>query len=445
MAQPRFLAETDTAERRPERVLEGRVFDYRNQLLSHLRSQSLDRHAALFAEPMLLEGRIRWRTDQPGEPRPFADLTPEAQDRARLAVGTLLTELRNEAARLREGGSASLRRLAEVLDRATQGTAWADVWLLTEAGAEGSVPRENYVLAGWGLAAAEGRPPLADLLGQSLFVAPPEPAPVASAAPPPPAARGPWPLRLLGLAAVLLLFAGLLAWQLPALAGVLLGLRLPEPPVCEMPPESGLPPLQQEEARLRARLAALEGAYSGRIIQCRIASAPPPPPPPVQPPVQPPPPAPAPPPPPTPPTPPPTPPLTPPQRSEVEQRLDRERAQRSNYQVTLSWDGPADLDLHIDCAGGGEIYYGSPSECGGQLDVDMNGGGRRSNQPVENVFWAATPPSGTYRVRVVYFDYDSRRTPVPFRVRIVTDGNAREVTGTATRTNASPVAEFTVR
>jgi len=129
----------------------------------------------------------------------------------------------------------------------------------------------------------------------------------------------------------------------------------------------------------------------------------------------------------------------------VEQRLDRERAQRSNYQVTLSWDGPADLDLHIDCAGGGEIYYGSPSECGGQLDVDMNGGGRRSNQPVENVFWAATPPSGTYRVRVVYFDYDSRRTPVPFRVRIVTDGNTREVTGTATRTNASPVAEFTVR
>jgi hypothetical protein len=437
MAQPRFLAETDSAERRPERVLEGRVFDYRAQLLSHLRAQSLERHAALFAEPMLLEGRIRWRTDQPGEPRPFAELPPETQERAQQVVGTLLTEVRNEAARLRQGGSPSQRRLAEVLDRATQGMAWPDLWLLTEPGTAGSEPRETYVLAGWGLAAAEGRPPLADLLGQSLFVASaaqamPEPAPTT-----PPVDRRAWPLRLLALAAVLLLLGGLLAWQLPALAGVLLGLRLPEPPVCEMPPESGLPPLQQEEARLRARLAQLERAYSGRVIQCRIASAPPPAPPP-----PPPAPAPAPTPAPAPPPPPTAPP--PPQRSELDQRLDRERAQRSNYQVTLSWDGPADLDLHIDCPDGGQIFWQARANCGGRLDVDMNGGERQSTRPVENVFWAETPPSGTWRVRVVYYDYEARRTPVPFRVRIVTDGNAREVTGTATRTNAPPVAEFRV-
>jgi len=182
MAQPRLLAETDTAERRPERVLDGRVFDYRSQLLSHLRGQSLERHAALFAEPMVLEDRIRWRTDLPGEPIAYTAYPPDGQARIQAAVATLLTEIRNEAARLRAVGSPAQRRLAEVLDRATRGIDWADVWVLVEPGAEGAEPREHYALAGWGLAAAEGRPPLADLLGQSLLVAG-----VASAADAPPA------------------------------------------------------------------------------------------------------------------------------------------------------------------------------------------------------------------------------------------------------------------
>jgi uncharacterized protein YfaP (DUF2135 family) len=129
----------------------------------------------------------------------------------------------------------------------------------------------------------------------------------------------------------------------------------------------------------------------------------------------------------------------------MDERLDRERAQRSNWQVTLMWEGPADLDLHVQCPNGQRIYFGAPSACGAELDVDMNAGGRNSNQPVENVVWPGQPAAGTYRVQVDYFDYSSRRTPVPFRVRITTNGTAREITGVANRERPQPVGEFSVR
>ncbi|MCZ8149891.1 MAG: hypothetical protein O9325_18815, partial [Roseomonas sp.] len=383
MAITQRLAETDLAQRRPERALDGTVLGYRSQILRHLRAQSLHRHADLFAEPVTVAEAIRWQTDLPGEKLPYAAHDAADQERLRQIVGTLITEVRSEAERLFAAGTDAQRRLAEVLDRATRGIEWDDLWVLTELAPEGGEPREHIVLAGWGLIAAEGRPPVPDLLGWSLAapVAPerdPEPVPVPPAPPP---VRGPepspWPLRLLALSALLLLMAGLLAWQLPALAGVLLGFRLPEPPACEAPPDSALLDLQREEARLRLRLAELERAYAGRVIQCRIARAPTPEPPAV------------------PPTAVPAPQTPPAQRSELDQRLDRENAQRGRWQVTLAWDGPADLDLHVDCPGGERIFFGNQNACGGTHDIDMNAGGRNSDRPIENVVWNRPPPPGT--------------------------------------------------
>jgi len=63
---------------------------------------------------------------------------------------------------------------------------------------------------------------------------------------------------------------------------------------------------------------------------------------------------------------------------------------------------------------------------------------------VENVVWSGKPPPGTYRVQVHYYDYAERRTPVPFTVRIVTAGEAREVKGIAGGAAMQNVTEFTV-
>jgi len=74
-------------------------------------------------------------------------------------------------------------------------------------------------------------------------------------------------------------------------------------------------------------------------------------------------------------------------------------------QVTLTWSTTADLDLHVLEPNGTEIYYGNRTADGGTLDVDSNGGcSNTTTSPVENVFWANTPASGTYTAKVEYYE-----------------------------------------
>jgi hypothetical protein len=73
-------------------------------------------------------------------------------------------------------------------------------------------------------------------------------------------------------------------------------------------------------------------------------------------------------------------------------------------QVSVSWNSDADVDLYLVEPNGEEIYYGnSSSAAGGQLDLDSNAGcstGPRN----ENITYSSTPPSGTYTVRLNYWD-----------------------------------------
>lgn len=114
----------------------------------------------------------------------------------------------------------------------------------------------------------------------------------------------------------------------------------------------------------------------------------------------------------------------PPQRppDEFDRRLEREGADRdADMLVTLTWDGDADLDLHIVCPNGQRIYFGSPNACGGRLDVDMNAG-RISMEPVENIQFNRPAP-GPYRIEVDNYNPRSAgNRAVPYRVRIVQDG-----------------------
>lgn len=438
MAPLRLIGETDRRQRRPAGVLDGVAQDYRAQVVQHLLSRGMARHAGLFAEGNVLAESIQWFTALDGPIAHLDDLAPDQRTTTLEQVRVLVEEVEQEAARLRAdraGGDrgGTTRVLGDLLATALEGAALADLRLV------GGEP----VLAGWGLRAVENAAPLPALKGELVRaatarrpIAPPPTEPAAALPPPPvPGTPASWPLRLLGLAALMLLLAAVLAWFLPdVMRHAVALLRMPAAPVCDMPaaPDGGLLLLQDDEIRLRSRIAELERTYAGRVQQCRIAAIPRPVPQAAPPQVLPPQVVP--------------PPVVPPQqRSDIDQRLERERAKSGEYQVSLIWDGQADLDLHVLCPGGGHIYFERTNGCGAVLDVDMNAqGGRGSRTPVENVVWSGKPPSGTYRVQVHYYDYDERRTPVPFTVRIVTAGASREVKGVANGPGMQNVTEFTV-
>ena len=69
-----------------------------------------------------------------------------------------------------------------------------------------------------------------------------------------------------------------------------------------------------------------------------------------------------------------------------------------DVQVTLSWTGPADVDLRVTGPDNTEIYYGNrESPTGGMLDADDIPECSETGTHVENVFWPeGGAPSGSY-------------------------------------------------
>lgn len=72
-----------------------------------------------------------------------------------------------------------------------------------------------------------------------------------------------------------------------------------------------------------------------------------------------------------------------------------------DLKITLLWNFPADIDLHVVDPSGAEIYYRNKrsTSSGGALDVDNQTGGQGA---AENIFWQS-PLKGTYRVSLEYF------------------------------------------
>jgi len=71
--------------------------------------------------------------------------------------------------------------------------------------------------------------------------------------------------------------------------------------------------------------------------------------------------------------------------------------------VSLEWYNFDDLDLHVMEPSGRTIWFREKlSPTGGQLDVDMNAGGGRTREPVENVIWPdkRTMKEGRYKIMV---------------------------------------------
>ncbi len=94
-------------------------------------------------------------------------------------------------------------------------------------------------------------------------------------------------------------------------------------------------------------------------------------------------------------------------------------AQAGNLRVSLAWDTPTDVDLHVVEPSSEEIYYSHRnSSTGGYLDLDSNPACNLDNVNQENVFWEL-PPSGEYIVRV---DYWSACGSYPANYRVTVTG-----------------------
>ena len=120
---------------------------------------------------------------------------------------------------------------------------------------------------------------------------------------------------------------------------------------------------------------------------------------------------------------------------ELMKRLDREGGKSGVVQISLAWDDYNDLDMHVFCPSGERIYFNNrKSECGGELDVDMNVR-PKSKTPIENVVWTDAAPDGEYKIGVHFYRHHRKRRTkktCQFRLRVVTYGQAKEYSGELT-------------
>ena len=127
----------------------------------------------------------------------------------------------------------------------------------------------------------------------------------------------------------------------------------------------------------------------------------------------------------------------PPQAPDMQMRLDNARARSGSLQISLSWEGDADLDLYVICESG-NIGAKSRNGCGGgELDLDMNpliaGNEAKfgSLTPVENIIWTNPPPRGEYKIAVeLYYRRTDKRPEIPFNIRIRRGTAEENLTGT---------------
>ena len=130
---------------------------------------------------------------------------------------------------------------------------------------------------------------------------------------------------------------------------------------------------------------------------------------------------------------------------EMRQQLVAAGAHGGKFKIGLQWFDRNDLDLHVVCPHGHEIYYGSKESpcCGGWLDVDMNVKGE-TDSPLEHIVFGHTESGATrdlapgdYKISVVYY---SKYAGASSDFRVIVDfddqpySNYEETISTRTKT-----------
>lgn len=112
----------------------------------------------------------------------------------------------------------------------------------------------------------------------------------------------------------------------------------------------------------------------------------------------------------------------------------------ADFRVSLSWFNYDDLDIHAEDPYNRHIYFCNKA---GILDVDMNAGGGRTREPVENLAWN-NPPNGKYKIWVN--QYSQRETnDVGFTIEVENQGNIEQYSFNKSVKGNVQVGEFTLR
>jgi len=101
------------------------------------------------------------------------------------------------------------------------------------------------------------------------------------------------------------------------------------------------------------------------------------------------------------------------------QDVDALQVGTGEVQVSVSWDGDSDVDLHVVDPSNEEIYWDVlTSASGGTLDLDSNADCELDHKRNENVTWSKAPP-GEYIVRLDYYkNCDVAKTNYVVTVRV---------------------------
>ena len=106
---------------------------------------------------------------------------------------------------------------------------------------------------------------------------------------------------------------------------------------------------------------------------------------------------------------------------QIERRLPA-TAPRGEVEISLLWEGHADLDLIVDCPDGQKLSQASPGleGCGGRLLRDINKAGDSPiEDPIEHAAWHSPLP-GPYKIEVQLYGYNdvAQGSDISFTVRV---------------------------
>ena len=112
----------------------------------------------------------------------------------------------------------------------------------------------------------------------------------------------------------------------------------------------------------------------------------------------------------------------PPARTEAaaEQKARERGAQEGTLEIFLAWSSTSDIDLHVRCPTGQNIWFRNMEDCGGKLDLDTNALGTPTvSDPVEHIVFPA-PMEGSYRIEIA--NCELMGPPEAFRLWVVYRG-----------------------
>lgn len=112
----------------------------------------------------------------------------------------------------------------------------------------------------------------------------------------------------------------------------------------------------------------------------------------------------------------------------------------AKLRISLAWHNFDDLDIHVYEPSGGHIYFANKAN---KLDVDMNAGGGRTREPVENVSYTSVP-DGDYRVEINQYS-QRETTDVGFTVEVENQGRIDQFSYTKAAKNTVHALTITMK